>query len=59
MSEITTEVKVFLGMFAWVVLLHFWRKEKSIENFVADVLTIISVVLVGIFGILINNIPKM
>jgi hypothetical protein len=59
MPEITTEVKVFLGMIAWVVLLHFWRKEKSIENYIADVLTIISVVLVGIFGILINNLPRM
>lgn len=58
MPEITTEVKVFLGMFAWVVLLHFWRKEKSIENFIADVLTMIFVVLVGIFGILLNHISN-
>ena len=56
MPVITTEVKVWLGMFVWVVVLHFWRKEKSIENFIADVLALILVTLFGIFGILINHI---
>ena len=56
MPVITTEVKVLLGMFVWVVILHFWRKEKNIENFIADVLTLILVILVGIFGMLINHV---
>ena len=56
MPVITTEVKVLLGMFVWVVILHFWRKEKNIENFIADVLTLILVFLVGIFGMLINHV---
>jgi len=49
MSELNFDTKIFLYMLGTGVLLYFWRREKTVEQYIAEVLTVIAMLLVGIF----------
>jgi hypothetical protein len=49
MNELNLDTKIFLYMLGTGVLLYFWRREKNVEQYIAEVLTVIAMLLVGIF----------
>ena len=48
MFELSLDVKVFFYMFGTGVLLYYWRRDKSVEQFIAEVLTLIAMLLAGV-----------
>ena len=53
MIELNLDTKIFLYMLGAGVLLYFWRREKNVEQYIAEVLTLIAMLLVGILCFLV------
>jgi len=55
MFDIDTKTKVFLTVMGWALVLIYWEKQKSQEEFQISLLMLIALVLIGIFATMIET----
>ena len=56
MFDFDTKTKVFLIVMGWALLLYYWEKQKTKEEFQNSLLMLIALVLIGIFATMIETI---